>query len=91
MTFIYENFKSEVRDARRFNKYAKQELATAQIYERFNDKIIRSIVPIPENKLRDFELTYLPTIQQINSMNDYELINYIKDCYDDYLTKTREN
>jgi len=81
MTFIYENFKSEVIDARRFNRYARKELASYKVSERFNDAAIKKVVPIKETELEDFELTYLPTLAQINSWNDYELINYIKDSY----------
>jgi len=84
MTFIYENFKSEVIDARRFNRYARRELASYKVSERFNDAAIKKVVPIRDTELEDFELTYFPTLAQINSWNDYELINYIKGAYGDF-------
>lgn len=81
MTFIYENFKSEVIDARRFNRYAKRELAYYKVAERFNDAAIKKVVPIKDEELEDFELDYFPTLAQINAWNDYDLINYIKNSY----------
>lgn len=85
MTFIYENFKSEVIDARRFNKYAKRELAFYKVSARFNDVVIEKIVPIKNEELEDFELDYFPTLAQINAWNDYDLINYIKNSYTDFM------
>jgi len=84
MTFIYENFKSEVIDARKFNRYARRELASYQVAERFNDAAIKKVIPIKDAELEDFELTYFPTLAQINAWNDYELINYIKASYVDF-------
>src|ERR1700744_2942561 len=46
MTFIYENFKSEVKDARKFNRYAIKELAYYEITARFNDHTIKNVIPI---------------------------------------------
>jgi hypothetical protein len=88
MTFIYENFKSEVIDARRFNRFARRELALFKVSERFNDVAIKKVIPIKDSELEDFELAYFPTIVQINAWNDYELINYIKESYATF-TKTR--
>lgn len=84
MTFIYENFKSEVREARRFNRYARQEMALCQVTARFNDTIIKRAIPINNNQLEDFKLAYMPTLKQINSWDDYQLINYIKSSYADF-------
>jgi hypothetical protein len=84
MTFIYENFKSEEIDARRFNRYARRELASYKVSERFNDAAIKKVVPLRDTALEDFELAYFPTLVQINSWNDYELINYIRKCYADF-------
>lgn len=84
MTFIYENFKSEVIDARKFNRYATRELASYKITLRFNDASIKKVVPITDAELENFEITYMPTEKQIDSWNDYQLINYIKYCYADF-------
>ncbi len=84
MTFIYENFKSEVREARRFNRYARQEMASYQVTARFNNAIMKRAIPIDNSQLENFRLAYMPTLKQINSWDDYELINYIKSSYADF-------
>jgi hypothetical protein len=84
MTFIYENFKSEKIFARRFSKYATRELAANEVDARFNNEKIKKAVPIKDNELEDFELTYSPSVEQLRRMSDYDLINYIRNCYKDF-------
>ena len=88
MTFIYENFKSEEIDARRFNRYARRELAACKVGERFNDTAIKSAIPIKDSENDDFKVIYAPTLEQINRMNDYDLVNYIRACYVDFKKNT---
>ncbi|MDB5115001.1 MAG: hypothetical protein JWQ79_493 [Mucilaginibacter sp.] len=87
MTFIYENFKSEVKNARKFNKYAKMELTSYQIAERFNDILIKKTIPIKNAELEDFKSKYTPTLSQLNIWSDYDLINYIISSYGDFTKK----
>lgn len=82
MTFIYENFKSEVKDARRFNRYARKELTASKVSARFNDESIKRVIPIADSELESFELEYMPTLKQIDAMNDYDLVIYIKSSYE---------
>jgi hypothetical protein len=89
MTFIYENFKSEVKQARRFNRFAKRELTNYEVTKRLNDSLIKQVVPIKDNEIDDFRVDYAPTLKQLNAMNDYDLINYIKDSYEDYKKKSK--
>lgn len=84
MTFIYENFKSEVKDARRFNRFARKEIAAGKIAERFNNTMLKKAVQINDNDLEDFKGTYLPTIQQLNAWSDFDLLNYIRSSYTDF-------
>jgi hypothetical protein len=91
MTFIYENFKSEVKDARKFNRYAKKETAYHEISTRFNAQRIKSVIPIKNNELEDFATDYWPTLEQIRRWNDYDLINYIITSYQDFKKKQRAN
>ncbi|MBB6111405.1 hypothetical protein SAMN05421821_11226 [Mucilaginibacter lappiensis] len=90
MTFIYENFKSEVKQARRFNRFAKQELTVYEITKRFNDSLIKKVVPVKANEIDDFRVDYAPTLQRLNTMSDYDLINYIRDSYEDYKKKSAD-
>ncbi|MDO3626734.1 hypothetical protein [Mucilaginibacter sp. BT774] len=84
MTFIYENFKSEVINARKFNRFAKDEIAYYEVAARFTDEVIKKNAPINENELDDFKADYWPTAQQIRSWNDYDLVNYVIKSYQDF-------
>jgi hypothetical protein len=84
MTFIYENFKSEVINARKFNRYAAREMTSIEIAKRFNERSIKAVVPIKDKEVEEFEDKFTPTLQQLNRMNNYELINYIRKSYEDF-------
>lgn len=91
MTFIYENFKSEVIEARRFNKYASRELASYKISERYNNALIKNTIPgIQDNELDNFKWQYMPTLAQLDKMSDYDIIIYIRKNYADFKS-TRNN
>jgi hypothetical protein len=84
MTFIYENFKSEVIEARRFNKFARRELEASEVTKRFNNTSIKAAVPIKDSEIERFKSAYFPTITQMNRWNDYDLINYIKASFSNF-------
>lgn len=84
MTFIYENFKSEVIQARRFKKYARKELESSEVAGRFNDEFIKSYIPISDSDLFPFKLRYWPELRQLDSWSDYELIGYIRTSYETF-------
>lgn len=84
MTFIYENFKSEVIDARKFNKVAENEIAYYQVAARFTDDMIKRNISINENELEDFKARYWPTAEQISKWNDYDLANYVIKSYQNF-------
>jgi len=90
MTFIYENFKSEVKQARRFNRFAKREITAYEITQRFNDSLIKNVVPVKTNEIDDFRVDYAPTLQQLNTMSDYDLIIYIRNSYEDFKKKSAD-
>jgi hypothetical protein len=81
MTFIYENFKSEVIEARRFKRFTKNSLSSYEVAKRWNDTSIKANVPIKDDELDKFETDYWPTLSQVRTWSDYELINYIKNSY----------
>ena len=85
MTFIYENFKSEVKSARKFRKFAKAELDYHDTSIRFSEAIIRKHTAIGDKDIADFKLKYWPEAEDIKSWSDYELISYIKKCYADFI------
>jgi hypothetical protein len=84
MTFIYENFKSEVKNARKFKKYTKRELEYYEISKRYNDSIILKNTPISKDELVAFNVMFMPTYKQYIQYNDYDLIKYIKASYQDF-------
>jgi hypothetical protein len=84
MTFIYENFKSEVKNARKFNRYAIKEMAYYEIAGRFNDLTIKNTIPIKDDELDDFRSDYWPAIEQLRNWTDYDLSVYIMKSYQDF-------
>jgi hypothetical protein len=84
MTFIYENFKSEVIEARRFNRFARRELEASAVSARFNNSTIKAAIPIKDSEIEHFKLAYFPTMAQVNGWNDYDLINYIKAAFSNF-------
>lgn len=85
MTFIYENFKGEVIAARKFKKVAANDLDGQEIRLHFNRDIIKIAVPyIADEDVDDFLVNYWPTIQQVRSWSNYEMIQYIKRSYSNY-------
>ena len=84
MTFIYENFKSEVKNARKFKKYTARELQDFEIYARFNDSLIIKYTGLSGDWLIDFKSRYKPSYSQIRQWNDLDLVKYVNKCYLDY-------
>lgn len=84
MTFIYENFKSEVINARKFNRFASSEVTYYEVAARFTDEIIKKHIPIKENELEDFKAHYWPTVEKLRGWNDYDLANYIIKSYQEF-------
>ena len=87
MTFIYENFKSEVKQARRFKKFAREELMYDKIYQRFNNYTIKKTIPIKDAELDHFKSAYTPTLKQATTWSDYEMDVYLKKSYKDFLER----
>jgi len=85
MTFIYENFKGEVIAARKFKKIAANDLDGQEIRLHFNrDMVKTAVLNIPDDQIDDFLVDYWPTIQQVHSWSNYEMIQYIKRSYSNY-------
>jgi len=87
MTFIYENVKSEVKEARKFKKFTHNSLNSIEITKRWNNEAIKANVPIDDKDLEDFRNEYWPTIMQVRMWSDYDLINYIRSSYREFSKK----
>lgn len=84
MTFIYENFKSEVIEARKFKRYAQKEVESSEVADRFNDDFIKSYIFIKDADLFTFKLKYWPSLKQINAWSDYDLVGYLRTSYEEF-------
>ncbi|PWG82706.1 hypothetical protein DDR33_02305 [Pararcticibacter amylolyticus] len=90
LTAINELFGKNAKRARRFQNYASQELDYQEITRRFNDLTIRNAVPsITNEELPVFRGDYLPTVDQIRTWNDYDLMIYIKKSFKEFREKSR--
>lgn len=85
MTFIYENFKDEVKNARKFRKYAKKELEYYEINKRFNDTTIKALVDINQEDMIKFKIEYTPSVERYRAMTDYDISQYIKSAYESFI------
>jgi len=85
VTFFYELFSKDSKGARRIQKFAKAEIEYSQVSMRFNDDIIKSVLPsISDIELEKFKADYLPKAEQIASWSDYDLLGYIKRSFDQF-------
>lgn len=87
LTFFYELTSKDALQGRRFAKYSTREQEHAEISKRYNDKVIRSLVPVDEKDLSTFKESYKPTITQIREWKDVELYDYIKKSYREFMSK----
>jgi len=89
MTFIYENFKGEVINARRFKKAAIRDLEGQEISMRFNKQIVQNNIPLNDTQVGNFVSKYWPSIQQVRNWSDYDIFRYIKRSYEDFKKKDK--
>jgi len=81
LTFFHELLSKDGKRARRWSKYADQQLAFYKVASRFNDLTIKRVVPIGDDELLDFKDQFWPKPEQVSVWNDVELYAYIKESY----------
>lgn len=86
ITFIYENFKSEVINARRFKRSAIRDLEGQEISMRFNEQIVQRNTPLDSVQAGCFVIRYWPSIQKVRTWSDYDMVQYIRQSYQDFIT-----
>lgn len=85
VTFFYELFSKDSKRARRLQKFAKEEIEYSEVSMRFNDNIIKSVLPgISDIDLEKFRTAYMPRAEQIAAWSDYDLLAYIKRSFDQF-------
>ncbi|WP_448700920.1 hypothetical protein ACFGVR_02540 [Mucilaginibacter sp. AW1-3] len=83
---LYNLFGSGPKNARRFQKYAANENEQTEIDRRFNKPFVKKMSGIQDSvKLQWFMTTYRPAIEQIRKWTDYDLIDYIRKSYKEFV------
>lgn len=76
---IYNLFGSEPKNARRFSRYADNEIKQSQIDVYFNSTIISNNSNLTGQNLEKFMLDYRPEFDKVQYWNSYDYIKYIKE------------
>lgn len=84
VTFFYELFSKDGKRARRFERFAGNELDYYAVAKRFNNTSIKSIVPIADTELEAFKSAYWPKTEQFYSWSEFDLLKYIKKSYEEF-------
>jgi len=83
---LYDLFGSGPKNARRFQAYAAKENEQTEIDRRFNKPFVRKMSGITDSvKLGYFMTTYRPAIEDIRKWTDYDLIDYIRKSYKEFV------
>jgi len=81
LTGLYELFGKAPAQARKFQKYSKEEMDRLEVARRYNKTIVKNITNMPDADLEDFMFNFTPNVEDIRVWTDYDIISYIKRCY----------
>ncbi|MBB6499938.1 hypothetical protein [Pedobacter cryoconitis] len=84
LTYLYERFSKDGKRARRLSELSAREVAYSDVSARFNNTVIKNIVPIKEKDLEDFKTAYWPDAEQLKKWADYDLHGYIKKSFEEF-------
>ncbi|OWK72343.1 hypothetical protein CBW18_01910 [Pedobacter sp. AJM] len=76
---LYNLIGKDPKNARRFNRYADNELKQTQIDQYFNGTIIQNNTDLRGKDLETFMLNYRPDYEKAQHWNVYDYIKYIKE------------
>ncbi|MBC7417084.1 MAG: hypothetical protein H7325_02900 [Pedobacter sp.] len=79
LTAMYELFGKTPRNARRFGRYADNELKQSQIDRYFNQSIIKNNSSLRGDSLETYMLNCRPDYDAVVHWNSYDYIKYIKE------------
>jgi len=82
ITGLYELFGKGPAEAKKFRQYTIEEQERAAVSKRYTKKLVQQVTNMPENEVTDFMLAFTPSYADIQSWNDYDIINYIKRSYE---------
>lgn len=77
ITAIYERFSRSGKNARRFNNFMENELASTHVNRVFNPQKITDLTGLTGEDLRNFTILYKPSYQQAVEWSEYDVIYYI--------------
>ena len=76
---LYNLVGKDPKNARRFSRYADNEIKQSQIDVYFNPSIIKNNTSLRGDTLENYMLNYRPDFQKAKSWSSYEYIKYIKE------------
>ncbi len=82
LTGLYELFGKGPAEAKKFRQYSIDEQERMEVSKRYTKKLILQVTNMPENEVKDFMLAFTPSYADIQTWNDYDIINYIKRSYE---------
>jgi hypothetical protein len=81
---IYQLFGKGPAEARRFQKYAANELQADEVNRRYTKELVIKNTGLSDEEAVKFMEVYTPSYQDIKAWNDYQIIMYIKRSYSFY-------
>lgn len=78
---LYALFGKAPSQARRFQRYSKEELERIEVARRYNKTVVKNITNMPDSDLEDFMYNFTPNVEDIRVWTDYDIISYIKRSY----------
>jgi hypothetical protein len=81
LTGIYELFGKGPGQARKFQKYTKEEMERLEVAKRYNKPLVKQITKMPDEDLEDFMINFTPNVEDIRIWSDYDIIKYIEKSY----------
>lgn len=84
LTVLHELLGVDTKREKRFIQNAEKERETIEIDRRFNAPLVSKITGLTGKKLNNFMDVYRPDYQKLKSWSDYEVIIYVKKCYNLY-------
>ncbi len=82
LTGIYELFGKGPEQARKFQKYTKEEMERVEVAKRYNRPLVKKITNMPDEDIEDFMLNFTPNVEDIRIWTDYDIIKYVQRSYD---------
>lgn len=82
---LYNLIGKDPKNARRFGRYADNEIKQSQIDQYFNGTIIQNNTTLRGQDLENYMLNYRPSFDKAQHWNSYDYIKYIKESSKKYL------